>query len=247
MADQNQAIFNMSDPDPEPNPDQEMSDIALDDTSTTPIDTSPDSSVSPPGNTSSPPTDAPPDDTLHFKQIKYHPRKDGNPADCWSGWYKNFDNDIQTFVAMNIQQMLYLEYIVLVRTISTKPSHPEDYSAIIFMIEDCFKVRRKAVVLRVDSEILDFISHGKMLESLFLEPMGRDEGIFRESEVDRQRLFRRPFAAGRSEDKLNNVVRGFMLLDQRIDSMAVAVDGQTNGLANGNRMPVRRLANSLME
>jgi hypothetical protein len=110
------------------------------------------------------------------------------------------------------------------------------------MIENCLGTTRKAVVLRVEDNVLDFIDQEQTLEAMFLKPMGQEEGIFRESEVDRPDLFWDPFASGRSEDKLSHVVKGFMMMDQRL-----ATPGNELEPVNGARKPVRRLARSAMK
>lgn len=87
--------------------------------------------------------------------------------------------------------------------------------------------------------MLNFINQEKTLQGMFLVPLEKEEGIFREAE--RVKIFQRPLAAGRSEEKLTHTVKGFLMLDSRMTAGGVGKEA-----AGGERRPVRKLAGSAM-
>lgn len=86
----------------------------------------------------------------------------------------------------------------------------------------------------VENELLDFIVKKETLMAMYLFPMERDEGIFRDSE--REQIFQRPLSAGRSEDKLAHTVKNFLMLDAVVARMV-----------SGSGRPMMGLAESAME
>jgi hypothetical protein len=173
----------------------------------------------------------PPDRILYYEQFKCHPP---DPNACWPPWFLNFDGRFENLVREALTEVSFLEYVILCRTASIRCDHPGDYSAIIFMKENCLGTARKASVVYVENELLDLIAKKETLMAMYLFPMERDEGIFRDPE--REQIFQRPLSAGRSEDKLAHTVKNFLMLDAVMARMV-----------SGSGRPMMGLAESAME
>lgn len=142
------------------------------------------------------------------------------PIECWTPFLYNISDAIDEMVKEAIAQISFLEYIIVCRIASNIPSkHPNPFGCIIFVIENCFKTTHKAVVLKVEDDVLHYITEPDNMEELHLSSFDdheelRDSGVFRPSKPYRPKHFGDFLALDRSEEKLTHVVKGFLMDDQ---------------------------------
>lgn len=151
---------------------------------------------------------------LHFRQYYSKPPPSHFPSACWAPWLWSTSSDIKELAQEAWDQNTFLEYVVFCRANSTTPSHPEPHNCIIFMIENMFKTVQKCKVLRVSEDVLAHLEKQETREEFFLKPMGKDKSIMWGSDVERTDMFRHSLASGTSEDKMADLVKVFMFLDQ---------------------------------
>lgn len=66
----------------------------------------------------------------------------------------------------------------------------------------------------MSEDVLAHLEKQETREEFFLKPMGKDKSIMWGSDVERTDMFRHSLASGTSEDKMADLVRVFMFLDQ---------------------------------